>query len=123
MGKKITTSEFNSIKNRTNSLSNLAKLQNTISVTADFTGKITKDKFNNLSDAIFKLESQFSENCCQSVNNNCCQSCQRCQTCQGCQSQSCQTVYCQSCQGCQTCQSTYQCYQCSDCYSDCWGTH
>lgn len=69
----------------------------------------------NLQDAIKILETNFSNNCCQS-NCNSTTSTTSCQTCQSttCQSTTCQR--CQTCQGCQTCQrqcSYYNYYSCS----------
>jgi hypothetical protein len=70
-----------------------------------------------------KLESLFSNNCCQSITTDCCQGCQFCQTCQvtACQTQSCQ--FCQACQACeslscQSCQTPWQCSNCN-CTSNC----
>lgn len=43
----------------------------------DTTGSIiTTDTFVRLTETINKLESKFSNNCCQSVNTNCCQTCE-----------------------------------------------
>lgn len=125
MAKKITSSEFNGYKERTNRLSSKAKLENAINVSAEFNNTISAEKFNNLSNAIYKLEEAFNNNCCQSFNPNCCQACQSascqsayCQACQGCQS-----AYCQSCQSCQGCQSRgYQEIQCTY-WTNNWGTH
>lgn len=69
-----------------------------------------KVTIQRLTEAVNKLETAFSNNCCQSANPNCCQSCesqtcQTCQGCQGCQTQSCQSASCQSCQSCQGCQT------------------
>lgn len=81
--------------------------------------KVQKVTITTIRTAINKLETSFSNNCCQSVNANCCQSCQSsicqscqvCQSCQDCQTQTCQSYSCQSCQSCQGCQT--QCSQCS----------
>ena len=75
------------------------------------TGPIKSISMNNLRDAVNLLESQFSNNCCQSANSNCCQTCQSV-TCQSTSCQSCQV--CQTCQGCQT-----QCVTAPDCNCDC----
>ena len=49
--------------------------------------RVKKISIENLRNAINNLEENFSNNCCQSVNLDCCQLCQSCQACQTCQRQ------------------------------------
>lgn len=108
---KIISEELNNDISSVDTLITNAKLTDSINNTEPV-GKniITTGEINLLQIAINQLEKAFSENCCQSINLNCCQNectskncnytCQSCQTtvstCQACQKSTCQT--CQSCQ-------------------------
>lgn len=85
--------------------------------------KIVSVNYTDLRKALSNMYTAFNGNCCQSYNNNCCETCQGCQACQtcqssSCQSQTCQTSKCQSCQGCQSCQSQ-SCQSYSECNCNC----
>ncbi len=96
--KKILANNLENYKTRVNKISVKSKLDNNIYVNSEYSkdSLITKKKYNDLSDAIYRLEGQLSNNCCQSTNYNCCQKCQSysCQSISGntCQSYSCQSV-------------------------------
>lgn len=96
-GDQVSNSKFENYKTRTNNLSSRASLYDQINVKSDFyKTEITKDRYNDLSNAIYQLEEQFSNNCCQAYNLNCCQRCQ---------SYSCQSSRGSTCQSCQRCQT------------------
>lgn len=101
-----------------NTLITNAKLTSTISTITVQSGAIKSANILSLQNAINKLETSFSNNCCQA---NHCQTCQsdKCQSCQGCQN----ACSCQSCQSnkCQSCQSIPQC-NCRHCNCDCGDT-
>lgn len=107
---KITSTEMGDIKTRITSLVSKSKLTSIDVSSVSTTGKISKSTIISLQDAIRSLESNFSNNCCES---NHCQTCQssKCQGCQSCQSQTCQSSKCQSCQS--QCHCRCNCY-CND---------
>ena len=113
MADTIKASEYNSAATKINNLSKIEKKGTVSTISSVSVGaEAEASQIVLLQSAINKLESSFSNNCCQSVNNNCCQSCQKCQSCQRCQScQGCQTQSCQSqsCQRCQSCQRQCNC--------------
>lgn len=94
---KITSTEMSDIKTRITTLVSKSKLTSIDVSSVSTTGKISKSTIISLQDAIRSLESNFSNNCCES---NHCQTCQssKCQGCQTCQSSKCQSSKCQSCQ-------------------------
>lgn len=116
MAGNIKASEYNAIVARINHLSTIEKKGSVGTLSNVKAGVIEQaTEIVLLQNAIHKLESSFSNNCCQSVNNDCCQSCQSCQGCQGCQ-----TISCQSCQSCQGCQSqSCQSQKCQSCQRQC----
>lgn len=110
---KITSVNEAEIKNGLDTLAESKDV--TVSITLD-TSRPKAGNITQLQLAINKLETLFSNNCCQA---NCCQTCQACQTCQ---TYSCQSSTCQKCQTCQRCQSTgcqRECGNHCDCNCDC----
>ena len=94
--KKIEGMDVTKVQIRINSLIDKSKVTNVHKLNLDVTGKILQSQIDSIVTAINTLESDFSNNCCES---NHCQTCQSngCQTCQSCQS--CQNgCYCQTCQ-------------------------
>lgn len=89
--------------------------------------KVLVTLWNNLQTSLNAIETDFSGNCCQSVNNDCCQSCQTSKnctyTCQSCQTtasvcQSCQSSKCQSQCASNSCYSGYgTCTSCCSCFT------
>lgn len=115
----IRASDHNTLAASLNSLSAIEN-KGAAALAAVSAGDVIRaERFAALQAAVNRLESSFSGNCCQSVNNNCCQSCQssvNCtQTCQSCQTTA---SVCQSCQS-QSCQKGGDC-NCSNC-SNCSG--
>jgi hypothetical protein len=95
-GKFVKKQHLTELKTAIQTLGNSKKVPVQIDISSS--EKITSANVKQLQNAIHKLQSKFSNNCCQA---NCCQTCQGCQTCQ----------VCQGCQSCQTCQTNQECYK------------
>ena len=109
----IRASDHNALAASLNSLSAIES-KGAAAIAAVSAGDVIRaNQFAALHAAVNRLESSFSGNCCQSVNNNCCQSCQSSRNCNY-TCQSCQAVAnaCQSCQS-QSCQKNCNCSNCS----------
>ncbi len=97
----IRAADHNALAASLNSLSAIENRGSAVLAAVNAGDVIRADSLAALQAAVNRLESSFSGNCCQSVNNDCCQSCQSSVNC---------TQTCQSCQTtasvCQSCQST-----------------